>query len=37
MEPTKLLQHAQRLQAIAQAGLAYATNAYDLARYRRSP
>jgi VWFA-related protein len=33
MEPSKLLLHAQRLQAIAQAGLAYATNAYDLERY----
>ncbi len=33
MEPTNLLQHAQRLQAIAQAGLAYTTNAYDMARY----
>lgn len=33
MEPIKLLQHAQRLQAIAQAGLAYTTNAYDMARY----
>jgi ADP-ribose pyrophosphatase YjhB (NUDIX family) len=33
MEPSKLLVCAQRLQALAQAGLAYATNAYDLERY----
>ena len=33
MEPTQLLIQAQRLQALAQAGLAYATNAYDLERY----
>jgi ADP-ribose pyrophosphatase YjhB (NUDIX family) len=33
MEPSKLLLQAQRLQAIAQAGLTYATSAYDLERY----
>ena len=33
MESSKLLMHAQRLQAIAQAGLAYTTNAYDRERY----
>jgi ADP-ribose pyrophosphatase YjhB (NUDIX family) len=33
MEPSKLLLQAQRLQAIAQAGLAYATNEYDQDRY----
>jgi ADP-ribose pyrophosphatase YjhB (NUDIX family) len=33
MEPSKLLMQAQRLQAIAQAGIAYATTAYDLERY----
>jgi hypothetical protein len=33
MEPSKLLLQAQRLQAIAQAGIAYATTAYDLERY----
>lgn len=30
---TELLAHAQRLQAIAQAGLAYATSNYDVERY----
>ena len=30
---TRLLKHAQRLQAIAQAGIAYATSPYDLERY----
>jgi ADP-ribose pyrophosphatase YjhB (NUDIX family) len=34
MEPSKVLACAQRLQAIAQAGLAYATSAYDLERYQ---
>jgi ADP-ribose pyrophosphatase YjhB (NUDIX family) len=33
MESSKLLLHAQRLQAIAQAGLTFATSAYDLERY----
>jgi len=33
MQATDLLLHAQRLQAIAQAGLTWATNAYDLERY----
>lgn len=33
MESTQLLIYAQRLQAIAQAGIAYATTAYDLERY----
>jgi ADP-ribose pyrophosphatase YjhB (NUDIX family) len=33
MESSRLLMHAQRLQAIAQAGIAYATTAYDLERY----
>jgi ADP-ribose pyrophosphatase YjhB (NUDIX family) len=33
MEPTQLLLYAQRLQAIAQAGIAYSTTAYDLERY----
>jgi len=33
MQPGKLLIAAQRLQAIAQAGIAYATTAYDLERY----
>lgn len=35
MEPTRLLECAQRLQAIAQAGLAYATTQYDLERYEQ--
>lgn len=34
MEATELLKYAQRLQAIAQAGLAYATSPYDLERYQ---
>jgi len=34
MQPTKLLMYAQRLQAIAQAGIAYRTTAYDLERYQ---
>ncbi len=33
MEPTRLLALAQRLQAIAQAGITYGTNAYDLERF----
>ena len=33
MQPSRLLIAAQRLQAIAQAGIAYATTAYDLERY----
>jgi ADP-ribose pyrophosphatase YjhB (NUDIX family) len=33
MKSTELLACAQRLQAIAQAGLAYATSSYDLERY----
>ncbi len=33
MEPNQLLTQAQRLQALAQSGLAYATNPYDLERY----
>ncbi len=33
MEPSQLLLHAQRLQALAQAGLAYTTNSYDRERY----
>lgn len=33
MEPTQLLRYAQRLQAIAQAGIAYPTTPYDLERY----
>jgi ADP-ribose pyrophosphatase YjhB (NUDIX family) len=33
VEPTRLLAYAQRLQAIAQAGIAYANNHYDLERY----
>jgi ADP-ribose pyrophosphatase YjhB (NUDIX family) len=33
MESNKLLLHAQRLQAIAQAGLTFATSGYDLERY----
>jgi ADP-ribose pyrophosphatase YjhB (NUDIX family) len=33
MESSKLLMHAQRLQALAQAGIAYATASYDLERY----
>ena len=34
MESIQLLIHAQRLQALAQAGIAYASNAYDLERYQ---
>jgi ADP-ribose pyrophosphatase YjhB (NUDIX family) len=34
MDPTSLLAQAQRLQAIAQAGLTFATSAYDLERYQ---
>lgn len=34
MESTELLKHAQRLQAIAQAGLAYAVSPYDVERYQ---
>jgi ADP-ribose pyrophosphatase YjhB (NUDIX family) len=34
MKAAELLAHAQRLQAIAQAGLAYATSPYDLERYK---
>lgn len=34
MESTRLLEQAQRLQALAQAGLAYSINPYDLERYR---
>jgi ADP-ribose pyrophosphatase YjhB (NUDIX family) len=34
MEPSKVLACAQRLQAIAQAGLEYAATAYDLERYQ---
>ena len=33
MEPNQLLAQAQRLQALAQAGLAYTTNPYDIERY----
>lgn len=33
MGPTELLDCAQRLQAIAQAGIAFATSAYDVERY----
>ncbi len=33
MEPRQLLLHAQRLQAISQAGLAYASSVYDRDRY----
>lgn len=33
MESSQLLIQAQRLQALAQAGLAYTTNPYDLERY----
>jgi len=33
MEPSQLLLHAQRLQALAQAGLAYTTGSYDRERY----
>ena len=33
MEPTQLLSYAQRLQAIAQAGIAYSITPYDLERY----
>lgn len=33
MAPEQVLLHAQRLQAIAQAGLTYAANSYDLERY----
>lgn len=34
MEPTKLLMHAQRLQALAQTGIEYAANGYDLERFQ---
>ena len=34
MEPTQLLLYAQRLQALAQAGISYTTNSYDLERYQ---
>ena len=34
MKATELLTYAQRLQAISQAGLAYATSPYDLERYQ---
>jgi ADP-ribose pyrophosphatase YjhB (NUDIX family) len=34
VESSQLLIQAQRLQALAQAGLAYATNQYDLERYQ---
>ena len=34
MESIQLLIHAQRLQALAQAGIAYASNAYDIERYQ---
>lgn len=34
VEPSRLLFQAQRLQALAQAGLAYSTNPYDLERYQ---
>ena len=34
MHATELLTQAQRLQAIAQAGLTYATNMYDVERYQ---
>jgi ADP-ribose pyrophosphatase YjhB (NUDIX family) len=34
MESTELLRYAQRLQAIAQAGIAYPTTPYDLERYQ---
>ena len=34
MTSTQLLEYAQRLQAIAQAGIAYHTNQYDLERYQ---
>lgn len=34
MESSQLLRQAQRLQALAQAGLAYSTNQYDLDRYQ---
>jgi ADP-ribose pyrophosphatase YjhB (NUDIX family) len=34
VKATELLLYAQRLQAIAQAGLAYATSPYDLERYQ---
>jgi ADP-ribose pyrophosphatase YjhB (NUDIX family) len=33
VEPKQLLLHAQRLQALAQAGLAYTSSAYDRERY----
>ena len=33
MDAIQLLAHAQRLQALAQAGIAYANNAYDVERY----
>ena len=35
MEPNRLLLHAQRLQAIAQAGLAYSSSPYDRERYEQ--
>ncbi len=34
MEPMQLLRYAQRLQAIAQAGLAYPTSRFDVERYQ---
>ncbi len=34
MEALELLKHAQRLQALAQAGLAYPTSPYDVERYQ---
>lgn len=34
MESNQLLVHAQRLQALAQAGLTYATSPYDIDRYQ---
>ena len=34
MTPSDLLLYAQRIQALAQAGLAYSTNAYDLERFQ---
>ncbi len=33
MDPIRLLSEVQRLQALAQAGLAYGVSAYDLERY----
>jgi ADP-ribose pyrophosphatase YjhB (NUDIX family) len=36
MEASQLLAYAQRLQAIAQAGIAYATTPYDLERYEEA-